>query len=82
MSDIKKLLPEDAPASSPAEARACAVSELRSRVADRRRDLQLVRLALDGALYLLWAHLRVYLRVAAAPPENAIGDHDMCEYKA
>ncbi|KAL0850619.1 hypothetical protein ABMA28_012378 [Loxostege sticticalis] len=77
LDDIKKLLPEDAPASYPAEARACAVSELRSRVADRRRDLQLVRLALDGALYLLWAHLRVYLRVAAAPPENAIGDHDM-----
>ncbi|XP_028161417.1 nuclear pore complex protein Nup205 [Ostrinia furnacalis] len=72
LDDIKKLLPEDTPASSPAEARACAVSELRARVAERRRALALARLAADAALYLLWAHLRVFLRLAAPSDDHSL----------
>ncbi|XP_049888015.1 nuclear pore complex protein Nup205 [Pectinophora gossypiella] len=62
--DMKKLLPAESTATWPVEMRAQVVSLLRSRLRTRRLELQYCSHACEAALYLVWAHTRVYLRQA------------------
>lgn len=70
ISDIKKLLPPESQQVSAAMARAAAGSATRAALASRRRALQQCGLALEHALWLLWAHARVALRAACGPPTD------------
>ncbi|CAG4927678.1 unnamed protein product [Colias eurytheme] len=81
LTDMKKLLEEE-PVSAPLEARAAVVSRLRARAHVRREVRAHCAHALHAALYLLWAHTRIYLRAAFsaqtnrynAPPRTAISN--------
>ncbi|XP_045513787.1 nuclear pore complex protein Nup205 [Pieris brassicae] len=68
--DMKKLLGDESTPSSPLEARAAVISQLRARADLRRREVQYCSHAMHSALYLLWAHTRIYLRAAFAAPTN------------
>ncbi|KAI5637337.1 hypothetical protein NE865_09906 [Phthorimaea operculella] len=62
--DMKKLLPPDSANLSPVEMRARVVSLLRTRLRARKLELEYCSHAAEAALYLVWAHTRVYLRQA------------------
>ncbi|KAJ2946743.1 hypothetical protein O0L34_g12803 [Tuta absoluta] len=62
--DMKKLLPPDSANLSPVEMRARVVSLLRTRLRARKLELSYCSHACEAALYLVWAHARVYLRQA------------------
>ncbi|CAK1548023.1 unnamed protein product [Leptosia nina] len=64
--DMKKMLGDETTTSSPLEARAAVVTQLRARANTRRLEVQYCAHALHSALYLLWAHTRIYLRAAFA----------------
>ncbi|KAJ0180868.1 hypothetical protein K1T71_002953 [Dendrolimus kikuchii] len=72
LDDMKKLLPAESSPASPVEARSAVASALRERVRTRRLLLQYCTHALEAALYLVWAHVHVYLRVAVPTDSGAV----------
>ncbi|XP_026324048.1 nuclear pore complex protein Nup205 [Hyposmocoma kahamanoa] len=78
--DLKKLLPQDTAPTSPVETRAQVVTLLRERVHLRRLELQYCEHCVEAALYLVWAHVHVYLRASVVI--NNVNDTTLTVAKA